>query len=239
MKLSLVVLGCFAPLASFAQVLWGDNFDSYAQGGLNGQGGWVTTNPPINVVAGGNGRPEAHTPGQMVLQQPASGAAFALHLPDGWSGRNAGNDVLVLTGAIYVSAGTSNLGSAIMQVVGFNGGSSRMGYVGLINNQFIYGTGDSILFGSSATMGQWNEIRIEVDTVANVSKMYGNGTLLGTESFLAGLTLNNWGFQTTSLGGAVSNPVFFDTMQVEAVPEPFSLVGFGLAGLIVARRKRG
>lgn len=88
-------------------------------------------------------------------------------------------------------------------------------------------------------MGQWNEIRIEVDTVANVSKMYGNGTLLGTESFLAGLTLNNWGFQTTSLGGAVSNPVFFDTMQVEAVPEPFSLVGFGLAGLIVARRKRG
>lgn len=238
MKKTLIVLGCLAPLASYAQVLWSDNFDSHSLGSLEGQGGWLLQNPPSNVVEEGNGRPLAHTSGQMVLQQPATSAAFALHFPDGWNTRNVGNDTLVLTGAIYVSSGTSNLGSAIFQVVGFNGSASRMGFVGLINNQFIYGTGDSLFLGSSAAMDQWNEIRMEIDTVANVSRMYGNGVLQGTESFTAGLAVNNWGFQTTSLGGAVSNPVYFDSMQAEAVPEPFTLAGLGLAGLAVSRRKR-
>jgi len=238
MKKSLILLGCFAPLTSYAQVLWSDNFDSYSVGSLNGQGGWVLQNPPSNVVAEGNGRPLAHTSGQMVLQQPATAAAFALHVPTGWNGRTAGNDTLVMTGAIYVSSGTSNLGSAVMQVIGFNGGPSSMGHVGLINNRFVYGTGNSLFLGTAATMDQWNEVRIEVDTITNVSKLYGNGVLQGTESFTSGLVMNSWIFQTTSLGGAVSNPVYYDSMQAEAVPEPFTLVGLGLAGLVAARRKR-
>lgn len=239
MKRFFLTLIALSPMAAFSQSLWVDNFDSLSTGNLAGQNGWLTTVSPVQVVTGGGTNPPADSGQQMASNQPTSNTLSSgfIFAPPIWANRQAGNDTLVLRGSIFVSNGTNNLGSAILQVVGTNPTAQRMGFVGIAAGKFIFGTGDNILFGSNATLDQWNTFRLEVDTAANSSKFFANENLLGTQNFTSGLALNNWGFATVALNGDLTKPVFYDTMSVEAVPEPASLAIIGASFLAIIKAR--
>lgn len=237
MKRALSLIFAVLPFAAFGQVVWTDNFDSMSLGSLNGQGGWSESGSATNIV-GTVGIVSPFSGTRMATQQPTTGSAAGIHLPTGWSGRTVGNDILSMSGAIYVTAGTQNLGSAIIQVIGIGGsGATRMGFAGIANNSFIYGTGSNLFTGPAATMNTWHVMRLDVDTVNFSTKMYADNVLIGSDTYDPTAVLNNWGFQSTALFGPVSNPVFFDSMQVAAVPEPVSMAGLAVAGLALIRRR--
>ena len=228
------------PVLAFGQVVWTEDFDSLTLGQLHNQNGWFNNTLNTNVVAGGGSLPTAHSGNQMATNQPTLGGSFQnLHVPTGWNTRDAGKNTLVLTGAIYVSSGTANLGSAIFQVVGTNPSPSRMGFAGIAGDRFFFGTDANAQLGGVASLDQWNILRIEVDTVNHTNAFYANGGLLGAGTYDSSLVLNNWGFSAVALFGDVNKPVFYDSMSVEAVPEPITLLAIGIGSLVAFRRKRG
>lgn len=227
------------PVLALGQVVWSEDFDSLALGQLHNQNGWFNNTLNTNVVAGGGSLPIADSGSQMATNQPTVGASFQnLHVPTGWNTRDIGNDTLVLTGALFVSSGTANLGSAIFQVVGTNPTPARMGFAGIAGNRFFFGTDANTQLGGVATLDQWNILRIEVDTVNHTNAFFANGGFLGSGTYDPSLVLNNWGFSAVALSGNVSKPVFYDSMSVEAVPEPMTLVALGIGSLVALRRKR-
>lgn len=239
MKTLITGILVIGPALAFSQVVFTENFDSLTPGQLHNQNGWFNNTLNTSVVAGGGPFPAAHSGAQMATNQPTIGASFQnLHLPTGWNTRDAGKDTLVLTGALFVSSGTTNLGSAIFQVVGTNPSASRMGFAGISGTRFLFGTDADTQFGPQATLDQWNILRIEIDTVNHTNSFFANGSLLGSGTYDPSLVLNNFGFSAVALSGNVNKPLFYDSLSVEAVPEPVTLVVLGIGSLIALRRKR-
>ncbi len=126
------------------------------------------------------------------------------------------------------------------------------GGVGLYNGNLetaVYNTPtgnfapNASLLLTGTTIGQWNNYAVDFDHANNTLGIYVNQVLLkdlNLATFAGGL-YENYSNAAVSVGAAGNDRTWTDNFQVGApTPEPSTwiLAAFGLAGLVIARRRR-
>jgi hypothetical protein len=91
--------------------------------------------------------------------------------------------------------------------------------------------------GVNYVAGQWNQLCVEMDPIADVQRYYINGTLIYTGQVYAGTSVE----QLVTVHDNFQNPgefADFDDYSGIHVPTPGSVALLGLCGLVAARRRR-
>jgi hypothetical protein len=222
-----------APSAAMAN--WSDNFDSYAPGSINGQGGWQ----------GWGGAPAAAgtvvtTPFLSPPQSQEIGAASdSVHQYSGYTsgswtysawqyipGSYTGATYFILLNQ-YDDPGLTDNWS--MQVE-FNSTANAAQVI--LYSGAVAGTPIPIV------RDQWVEIRDVIDLTADTQSVYYNNQLLLTTSWTNGIQATTPGIlniAAVDLYGNNASSVWYDDMSL--TPEPASLVLLGLGLLLVTRRR--
>ncbi|HOQ04832.1 MAG TPA: PEP-CTERM sorting domain-containing protein [Anaerohalosphaeraceae bacterium] len=235
-KFCLLLLLCAWVGPSFAAILMSDNFDSYTNGNLVGQGGWAAHsgagNAPVQVV---NGTVKLITQSTSAEDVNKSVGA-TMGSGDIWY---AGLDVIVgsaSTGKDYFAhflQGTSNF-------------AARVGVDMASGGKFAFG-----LFGVSAYPGALTGYVYDVEQTYRVVTSYNfttglctmwvNGTEVLTQNWYTSNANTAYAFRQGTSGSlrlTVDNLVVATTYAEAAVPEPATMALLGLGGLLaVVRRK--
>lgn len=245
-----VVIALLVPTVAMAN--WTDNFDSYALGTINGQGGWKGWDnyaPAAGIVTGA----AYNSP---LKSQQINGPADSVHE---YSGYNTGHwtysamqfiPYTFTSGATYfillntyADGGASTVDRWSVQIA-FNG----------LTGQIDADCGRNVAtppVHTPFTRGAWMPIRVEIYLTEDWTQVYYGNTLLDDPLVPDHATLGGgyrWttGIFGTDTDGALNigavdlfannaSAVYYDDMNL--TPEPASLVLLGLGMLLVIRRK--
>lgn len=203
--LPLLILALVVP--GIAQADWTENFDSYALGsGLHGQGGWH----------GWDGAPGANAFVSNVysLSAPHSvsitGASDIVH---DYAGYTTG--AWIYTAWQYIPTGFTGISYFILLNTYNNGGP----YNWSTQIQFNATTGQAIFDPDNLALpliiGQWVEIRVEIDMAANLQTVFYGGNMLVQKSWTEG---NSGGgalnIAAVDLFANNASPVYYDDMSL-------------------------
>jgi hypothetical protein len=231
MKRLVLSFGAAAVLAAFsatASADWYENFDSYEAGsGLHGQGGWH----------GWQGDPQwdAYVTDIMALSDPNSLEVTLnsdmVHEYEGYTSGQwtytawqyipedfVGESYFILLNTYDDNAGSYNWSTQV-----------RFDDEGFVESEF-----EGAQLG--LILGEWVELRVEIDLDADVQDIYYGGDLLSSKSWTDGVSGGgavNIGAVDLFANGA--SPIYYDNLSL--VPAPGVLALFG-AGLLGARRRR-
>jgi hypothetical protein len=228
--------------ASLAQASFFDNFDSYALGGMNGKGGWKGWD---NVAAAAN-RAVVNTtfasslPNSVNVSGTTGSETDLVHQFSGYT-----SGLVVFTAKQYIPS-SSTVGTSYFILLDiYNDGGP---YNWAMQTEFHLDTGlayDSAISTSpnfNIVRNQWVDLRYEIDLTANTVKGYytaaPNAPVLFVNRAWQSGGVN--AIAAIDLYSAVSNPVYYDDIQISVIPEPGSLTllaGFSLLAGFWLRRK--
>ena len=215
-------------LAPAAMAQWSDNFDGYAPGTINGQGGWQGW----DGVAGAAGVVTSSISRSGPNSQQIGGGADSVQQ---YSGITAGQWSYVAWQ--YIPQDFTGSTYFILNNVYNNGGPYNWavqilfdGTTGLVTDD--NGRSENVI---NFTRGAWAEIRVDFDLTNNTLTEYYNGATLATGTWAAGGAVALGGVDLFASG---SSNVYYDDMSLTRVPAPASLALLGLGGLAVGRRRR-
>ena len=228
MRTIMLILGV-ALLPCIAVAQWGDDFDSYATGSsLHGQGGWkgwgndsaytayasdaFAVSMPNSVEVGPNSdlvhEYTGYTSGQWVY------TAWQ-YLPTDFSGQSY--FILLNT---YSDSGTNNWSTQVR----FDSG------IGMVESEHETAQLPLIL-------GQWVELRNEIDLDANIQSFYYGGQLLISKSWTEGVSGGGaFNIGAVDLYGNSATPVYYDNFSLQ-VPEPAACMLLLLGAACAFRRR--
>lgn len=218
---------------SFAQVILNDGFDSYADGNIDGQGGWSTSSNQYDVVTGGGARPVADSPDKMVTNTGHNSFLLNLIKPT-WEERDLGKNTLVVECALYVSS-LDTTGRSVNVGVSSDLGH-RLADIGFTNQGdqfFIYSDASGFLSGPTGARDKWHRLKFAMDFGAGKTDNFIDGVAVGTTMFATDEKVNSLYFN--SISDIDSREGYWDSVNVTAVPEPATLLA---APLLLALRRR-
>jgi len=249
MKKHIITLVAALALAAsgYGQVLFSDNFNSYSDGNLVGQGSWLQTGASFSgaslAVAGGAA--------SLVASGQDAYASFATQTLASSSGINLAMDINVsaatATGDYFAHFGIA--GNSTNFYERFWAKSTTGGYLlGLLDNSgtggvVTYGT-DVLSFNTSYTISStWNFLPLNNnDTFSLYITPSGGPTSLYLTHTWTSATAEPSTISSINLrqGGASSATLTVDNITVTAIPEPSTyalIMGVLTLGVIVVRRR--
>lgn len=225
-----LVAASACPAAALAQ--WSDNFDSYATGSINGQGGWK----------GWDGAPSAagsvSTEFSLTLpnSQQIGGAADSVHE---YTGVTSGK--WTYTAQQYIPSSFTSGSTYFILMNKYTDGGPHTGPDNWsVELQFLGDTGlivDDFRPGGPIPFvrDQWAEIRIELDLTLNTISQFYNGALISAGTWTNGPT-SAMSLAAVDLFANGTTNVYYDNMSL--IPAPATAALPALAGLFAARRRR-
>jgi hypothetical protein len=244
--------------------LFTDNFNSYANGNLVGQGPWAQTSTvTATPVQASNGKVAVGTSGQDIYA-PLTGGAYTI--PDGSSffiGLTLNLSAAQTTGDYFLHV-TPTVGNTSIFTTRLFAKSSGAGFVlGYLENS---GTGGAVNYGSTVlsfntdyrTVIAYNAVAGALNDTASVYvnpsdlAVEGNNTayisldawttVSAESSTVAGINIRQGaaGSAPTLTVDDLAAGTLFGDVTVMPVPEPstLALTGLGLASLLVLRRRK-
>ncbi len=240
--LGLLVAGlCALPLTSFAQ--WSENFDSYASGSqVAGQGGWKGW---FNVPA--NGSIVSNT---QALSAPNSldvvGISDTVHE---YSGYNTGQ--WRYSGSVFTPTNFTVTGEIAYFILlsNYSDAGTNMHWSVQLQMQADGVVQDTNGGGTSTpttlVRGQWVPFSVDIDLNANTRVVKYNNITVATGTWFAGTgatanigAVDLYANSPDDVTGGNTVPVYFDNLQLQAVPEPTTIVALGLGAVAMLRRRR-
>lgn len=235
-RLGWLLLLCAWVSPGFAAVLMSDNFDSYNNGNLVGQGGWAahsgTGNAPVQVV---NGTVKLITQSASAEDVNKS-LGTTMAAGDIWY---SGFDVIVgsaSTGKDYFAhfiQGTSNFAARVGVSIG-SGGKFAFGLLGVTQYP-------EQLTGFHYNLEQVYRVVSSYEYSSGLCTLWVDGTQVLTQNWFANNANTAYALRQGSSGAlrlTVDNLVVATTFAEAAIPEPATMALLGLGGLLaVVRRK--
>jgi hypothetical protein len=222
MRVVVMVGALLAGPASHADFM--DNFDSYTPGAANQGGwkGWDNTSSAEGVIST---TLSLSSPNSLEI----SGAADAVHE---FTGATSG----VWTFSMLQYVPGSSTGSTYVILMNDYADGGPYDWSVQLNCDMTAGTINSELYGSGSTTlltDQWVELKFVIDFGSNSITEYYNGATLSTHAWTTGTVV---GMKAVDLYANGSDPVYYDNVQL--IPEPLTASLFGLAGVVIALRRR-
>jgi len=231
--LAIVGTAAFASTAN-AATIYEESFETYSLGDSNGQGGWVDfggtrlTNVVNTISSGG-------TQSLEFLTNPGYGSDTTLDLGS------------------PITSGQLTLSYDIFQPTGYDGQAHvYLSRGATLTGNFdagldLVGNGTTGLFGAGGTdtpllLDQWVSVVVNIDLDADTAVATYGGTEIFNGAWLNGGTspqvfqgMNAW----TTGGEALSSFNIDNMVLTSTIPEPSSLalLGLGLAGSVIRRRR--
>lgn len=238
--------GLIAALNAQSQVVFSDNFNSYTNGNLAGQGAWTqngaSATTPIQV---NNGAVVVGTSGQDVNALLTTGLSWANTSDYAFNFGATINVQSVAAAGDYFMHWSPTTNSTVFLSRLFaksDGGSGfQLGYLE------TSGTGGATVYGQSLLLNQDYSVVIRYNANAgalnDTADIFVNGNLYLSDTWTT-TTVESTALGAVNLrqGTAANAPlVTVDNMFVEVVPVPeptsMALIGLGMAGLLIFRRR--
>jgi hypothetical protein len=251
--------GAFALAASAsAGVIYSTNFSEFTGGDVNGQNGWATYDPTFttgggnfatiqrvgptgagNVLRFDSGTSAAGSPRYAFA--PGFGSAFTAEAA-------AGNNVLSSSVDMYMASGQAS--AARQGMLAFDASGTRIltgfyvqantGLVYLLANYNNAGTIGNFAFNTNVVMGydQWVNFNMTWNQASGRMVVSWGANAFFVDGAAAGQVADEVDFYNTRNGSTVATTVFFDNLDISAVPAPGALALLGLAGVAGSRRRR-
>jgi len=229
------VLGATA--ASQAVVLYSTGFESFTNGNLNGQGGWIT-DPGYDVV-----NTLAHTGSKSAKFDtgPASGSNWGWWDPLSYNPVSNANKTLVSTVWIHYNEDNSTLNS-IFGLDLYSPTVTRVALGQISADGSVsgaVGTGSLTTFaGLTANKNQWNKLVMTMNYTSGTMSIALNGVTSATTLSLASVAttvVDDADLISRATGFEVGH---FDDLNIEAVPEPATMTALALGAAAMLRRRK-
>jgi len=213
--LALVGLCCFGLLVGpgIASADWAENFDSYALGsGLHGQGGWRGWD--------GNPAADAYVSDAFAHSSPHSvSITAASDIVQAYSGYSTG--LWIFTAWVYVPTDFSGTSYFLLLNTYGEGGpynwSNQVSFVSASNTV----VSEPELASLPLILGQWVELRVEIDLVADRQIMYYDNQMLYDKSWTDGISGDGaLNIACVDLYANNASPVYYDDMSLTGSEPP-------------------
>lgn len=225
----LLLLGLLGTLfvPAMAMANWVDNFDSYALGSIDGQGGWKGWDSAPGAAGVVTNIMSLSAPQSQQISGPADSVRE-------YSGYTSG--VWTYTAWQYIPSAYSGQSYFLLLNTYADGGPNNWS----LQVQFDSATDTVISEFDDLSLpiirGQWVELRDVIDLTSDTQSFYYNDQLLVTKSWTEGLSgggaLN---IACVDLYANSASAIYYDNMSL--TPEPASLVLLGFGLMLVLRRK--
>jgi hypothetical protein len=227
------------PVAAMAQ--WSDNFDSYAVGTIQGQGGWKGwDNVPAAAGLVTNNFFQSAPNSQQINGAADSVHEYAGYTSGWWS----------YSGNVYIPSGVTTGASYFILMNDYADGAQATGdwsteikfnLAGNVAFDDLAGTGGGPSPGSNSVplvRNAWVPFRVDIDLTGNTQSIYYNNALIMSTSWTRGQAAAQLSIEAVDLYAANSGAIYYDNLAITQIPGPASAALLGLAGLMAGRRRR-
>jgi hypothetical protein len=216
------------------QVLRVDNFDD-STGDVIGTNGWFGTAGQFTKIASTNPAP---TSGANVLRSITLNQTVGNFIGPLWAARTAGKNILVAeidfrsdsqdSTQRSLNFGISNDSADVLASIGY----STTG-----NVLFTANSSSDFTAGPFVPRDTWVRLGIRLDTTSGGIQFFRDGVQIASSTVINPLTINSIFINSVTIFGGNPRGAYFDTMRVEAVPEPATMAAM-LVGVAALRRRR-
>ncbi len=229
------VLG--AAVASQAQVLYSTGFESFANGALSGQGGWLT-DPGYDVV---NNFARTGSKSVRFDTGPAAGSNWGWWDPLTYNPVTNANKILKSTIWIHYnednSVADSFFGLDMYSPAVTRVALAQISSAGLVQGSVAAGS-ITTFAGLTANKNQWNRLDVTLNYNSGLMSVALNGTTSATTLSLASVAttvIDDVDLVSRATGFEVGH---FDDLSIQAVPEPGTMAALGLGAAALLRRRK-